>query len=681
MRYLFIFVLLLAFSGSLFSQNEQKVFENIDEALENPSAVYRYYLDCDTEDDTLFWNNCSSFSNMQSLTVVGFAAKSFPVELLTLKKLTTLNITECGNIDFVAFFSSLRSLSQLNQITIDECDILVLPPVVATLPVLNRLIITNCDNFDVGKSVDVLSQCKNLKYLGLPVNQICELPPNIGKLSQIEIIDISNNALYDLPESMSQMSSLNSFVAASNLFINPVDAYSKISSLQIKYLSVDPILSDEDRERLEKLFPQTTIEYVSADQASSDIQQTAPDSVTTYGEFISMDGRLQILSEAYIHYARLFNFSNDFDSLLFDERYADMRYSNTSRNSQAMVYSWDAIDIFFWKAPKDLYPKGTICFNFYAKSGASYNQTVIKSFKELMAFRGMYWILDEDMSKKEFNKTFVNKKNLKKQPGLGWNDFRIFYDDELKSFSLEFKNLNGFVRIKAHPVAENQNQPELSKTDYIKRYTRYQRSLDSRRKRFNTNLTRSKISYRKTYNKLVSNQWKYFSDNYFSDTEKKMSQKQWLDYYDRVIADEKSAFTGASVTENLLGRYLVINNYIQSFSTALLPYDSLPVDALVDFADPIGNKCVVKKIFLINTMLKVFSIAEGTLGFEPHQLEIGKSTDMIVVVFLRNGQVGVADRASYSQLSPVSGGVATIVVRLFGDKLFTFGQLAVEAGL
>lgn len=680
MKLLFSFVLLLVSPILLFSQDDQKVFDNIDDALENPTTVYRYYLDCDAEDDTAFWNNAQKFENLHTLTIVGYSGKIFPSEILGLRKLNTINITECGNLNFAAVFNSLSSFPFLSQITIDECDILVVPTSIASLPMLNRLVITNCDNLDVGKSVEILSQCKNLRYLGLPVNQICELPANIGKLTQVEVVDISNNAIYDLPESMSQMSNLNSFVATNNLFINPVDAYSKISSLQIKYLSVDPILSDEDRERLEKLFPQTTIAYVSADQNPVADNQIEPDSATTYGEFISTNGQLQILSEAYLHYARLFNFSNDFDSLLFDERYSDLRYSYTNRNSQTMIYSWNAISVFVWKAPKGLYPKGTICFNFYAKSGKSYSTIDLISFKELMAFRGMYWVLDEDMSLKAFKQKFVSKKKLKKQPGLGWNDFRIFYDDESKSFSLEFKNLNGFTRIKAHPVAENQKEPELSKADYVKRYTRYERSLDSRRKRFNSHLMRDKSTFKKTYSKLMSNQWKYFSELYFSDTEKKMSRKQWLEYYDKVIADEKAAFTGAPVTENLLGRYLVINDYIQTGNSSLIPYDSLPVDVFIDFYDPLGNKCVVKRVFVINTMLKIFSVANGTLGFEPHQLTLGRSSDIVVVVFLRNGQIGVANRQTYAEVKPVSGILSSIEVKLFGEKLFTFGQLSSEAG-
>lgn len=677
LKLVFAIVILLPSLG--YSQPSDKIFENTEEALADPVGVTKFYLDCSSGEDSAFFASIARFPNLKSLTIVGYNEKTFPAALFQCQSLTTIAFTECSDLDFRSLIVALRSLSQLEQLTIDESELLVVPPEIAQLATLNKLIITNCDNLNVESSIEVLAACKSLQYLGLPVNDICELPDNIGKLNKIQILDISNNALFDFPESMSQMNNLSTLYTTNNLFINPVDAISKVSPLQIRYLAVDSTLSPEEKLKLSELFPEATIGFSSPGDLSTSVEEI-PDSAT-YGEFRTLDGKFQILSEAYLHYARLFNFNPGFDSLLFEERYADPRYAYNSLMSSQQTYAWNSLRLFIWKNKNSELPPGTICFNFYPTSLSSYAQDIILFYREITVFRGMYWVLDEDMNQAKFKRDFVKNKRARRTLGAGWNDIRIFYDDEAKIFTLEFKNAFGFMRLRAYPLFENLRKPELSREDYLKRYLRYQRSLDSKRKRYDARLTRNKTSYRKTMLKLHSTQWKSFSEVYFSDAEKKLSQNQWLKYYDNIIANEKAAFEGAPVTENLLDRYLIINNYLAAGGMSLLGYDSLSNASPVDFVDQLGNKCVVGRVVVLNTMQKLFSSMGGTLGFEPHTLVVGPSKDVVIIVFLRNGQIGVVSRATYSTFKPNPNIIQKLEVKLFDSKLLTFGQLAMEAGL
>lgn len=676
------YFLIVAFVFPLLAlaQPTDKVFFSVEEALENPLAVSRFYLDCSNGDDSLFFENIGRFANLTSLTVVGFDGTNFPEELFATRSLTSIAVAECLDLNYKAFLSKLSALNNLQQLTIDEGELLIVPSEITALPRLQKLVITNCDNLQIERSIDVLAGCKQLKYLGLPVNEICELPANIGKLSNLEILDISNNALMDIPESMVQMNNLNILYTTNNLFLNPVDELSKISPLQIRYLSVDSAISEEEQQAIKKLFPGASIGYSSPGDSLLDSE--SPDENPVYGEFTTTSGGSQILSEAYLHYARLFNYKSGFDSLLFAERYANPQYAYQSRNNSQARYTWNTMILYYWKHRNPELPKGTICFNFYPGPGKSYPGYINLFFREMTAFRGMYWVLDDDMSKRHFIRDFQKRKMLKRNPGEGWNDFRLYYDDINKRFTLEFKNINGMTRLNAYPLKENICAPELSREEYLKRYVRYSRLLDSRRKRFDNRLLRSRSSYNKSMKKLFETQWKSFSEVYFSDAEKKMTQAQWLLYYDRIIADESAAFEGAPVTAPLLERYLTINNYLQARNAAFLGFDTLSTPVAFDFVDVLGNKCVVREVFTLNTMQKIFYSTAGTLGFEAHLMGFKPTNDMLILVFLRNGQVGIVSPQSLLalDLSNITT-VQTLQVKLFDSKLFTFGQLKSESRL
>lgn len=671
-----IFIVLLPLQ--VLSQSTGKVFDNLDEALADPTAVTRYYLDCSEGDDSAFFAAIDRFPNLKSLTVVGYEGRTFPVSLARALSLETFSVSECLDIDFGKMFSLLSGIATLVKITIDECELVNIPAEITRLPALNTLVISNCDNLNTEKCVDVLAGCKNLKYLGLPVNDICELPANMSKLANIETLDISNNALLDLPGSMALMNQLDTLYTTNNLFLNPTDELAGISPLQIRYISVDQEITDEEKQKLAVLFPNTTISFSSPgdqllepDTASSGIQ---------FGEFRSFSGPTQILSEAYLHYARLFNFDPGFDSTLFSERYSDPRYGYSNLISSLRTYNYNSIPLYLWKSNDSYLPKGSICFNFYDVPGRPYSQNIILNFREITAFRGMYWVLDEDMSKGSFKRNFVNRRMVRRKPGTGWNDFRIYYDDITKSFTFEFKNAYGFTRFKAHPVFENTRDPQYSREEYLKRFLRYSKTLDSRRKRFDKRIVRSLSTYRKTMLRLYASQWKSFAETYFSATEKAMTQDQWLQYYDMIIANEKAAFESAPVSENLLQRYLDMNKYIYSNSTYMLGFDTLGTPAQIDFTDETGNKCVVRRIFILNTMQKIYVPVFGTLGFESQRLFIGPSSDIVMIVFLRNGKIGVVTRETFSKFTPDQSGYE-LKMKLFEGKLFTFGQLAAEAGL
>ncbi len=127
--------------------------------------------------------------------------------------------------------------TNLQELTISKCR----------LSVLNQRIseLTNLEYLDVSANQLVrlpnsLCDLLNLKELIINRNHIEELPEQIGKLTQLTYIDAWDNPLYSLPRSIS-------------------DLRFSLQELDMRQIE----LRDEELEAMEKLLPETKIQYTS----------------------------------------------------------------------------------------------------------------------------------------------------------------------------------------------------------------------------------------------------------------------------------------------------------------------------------------------------------------------------------------------------------------------------------
>jgi hypothetical protein len=681
----FISFLLILIWHNLPAQAKPTIYIDLGEALEQPTMVGKYYLDCSEESDSAFFSNLHKFTNLKSLTIVGYTDQKLPTALFSSRSIENLCLSECTFIDFNDLFIKLPLCKQLKSLTIDECDLIIVPKEIIDLPELEKLVITNCDNLDLEISIENICLCRKLKYLGLPVNQICEIPVNIGKVTQIGVLDISNNVVFDLPESMALLNNLDTMNVEGNIFINAVNSLSKIKSLKIKYLSLDNDLSDQDRERLKKLFPNTKIVGIAPDNVRADTLAAAggnPKDSIAYGTFRSVKTSGRIYSEAYIYFADFFrSLPAPPDTSLFDERYKNLSYANGVRLSAGMAYNWDNPRIYIWSRRPPKGQKRQIVFNFHKQKGKSKTAVGPVYNSELKAFNDMYWVYDGGLSRTDFFIEYVSSSRKSEYAWKRNNDCRIYYDDFSKTFTIELKNLRGFQSFKAHPLLENTLYQDRSKEQYLKRYTRYTQLLNNRRLRFNKVVIRDKADNNKARSMIIGSLWKTFSNNYFSREEKEMTKSQWLEYYDWVVGHEAEAFAGASVTTPLLTRYLTINKYIQNIGRNNLMYDTTAMICSVNFLDSEGNKLAVNNIFILNTLNKIYTSSVGSLGVDPNIISLNRSSNVAMILFLRNGDAGIVTPSQYARIpfSPVNE--MDIKVTVFNAKLITFGQLFTEAGL
>jgi Leucine-rich repeat (LRR) protein len=129
------------FCGEVFAQEaslldsaaliQKKEFTSLDEALKNPSSVYR--LDLSFSGLSEFPREVLQFPNLQSLNLSNNGIVEIPADLAKLSKLQRLNLATNGIKRFPAEISSLKHLKWLD-ITQNQCLTSELNKLKAALP-------------------------------------------------------------------------------------------------------------------------------------------------------------------------------------------------------------------------------------------------------------------------------------------------------------------------------------------------------------------------------------------------------------------------------------------------------------------------------------------------------------------------------------------------------------------
>jgi hypothetical protein len=549
---------------------------------------------------------------------------------------------------------------------------------------LNKLVIKNNENFNLEHSILFISHLPNLKNLTIPVNQLDDLPENISLLKNLEVLDLSDNQLTDLPKEMSEMDSLKVLNIEKNIFINPVKTLEKLKGLNIRYISYDPVITDKDREKLKKIFPKadiveivdTTDNGADLSDATGSVNTGSEEQDTASNEFtkIIVDGaHFQALSDAYLHYPVVFdrqNFKNTFDSLLFEERYMDTTYANVWKMQP--WHDYDNIRLYLYKYGD----KGEIWFDFHPddkKMGVTNtSQYLSKNNPEVIAFLGMKWVYIGNLTKQQFKRKFI-----KTPEGIRcWIDMRIYYNERDKNFTIELKDKKGFTEITAY--MRNRStliSLEKAQESYESFYERYAKLLDSRRKRFHKRLLKDKMSYDVTLQRAVVNTWESFRRIYMSPDEKSMSMKQWLEYYDDVLADESKALYNAAPSATLFERNLVLKGFMNATNMPLLSDTSKMKGVYGIFRDDKKNSVAVMKTIVLNLSDKTFKVYEGSVGLKSIKMYFLVSSQYALIAELHNGDIGVLKSDTFSQISLHHNKEHTFILERLPRKVSTIGQI------
>ena len=524
----------------------------------------------------------------------------------------------------------------------------------------------------------LVSKLKNLQELGLPVNHISDLPENIGDVKQIRLLNLRDNNLTDLPDEISGLKNLNTLYLEDNIIVNPVNSLEKIKKINIKYISLDTGLTDMEIQQLKELFPQTDIVQVRSgkddpmDTAGQDSDtvftiNTARDS---HGTFQIRKQELKAYSTAYLNYSEIFDneqFGIRFDTLLFDERYADTTYCNTWKISDRTRFPGLILNRYYTlPCFKMKY------FDFYCSRAQK--RFISKNYPELNVFHGFVWKYDGELSRKQLRKYIFSNGFLSPKK---WTDIRIYYNEPEKNFIIELKNEHGFRKIPAIPVKPRLTMDirDLQKV-YQQLFERYTKTLDRRKSSFHRSLFRNKNRYEKAVKKSYEETWRSFSRMYMSKKERSMTEEAWLDYYLMIMENEEEALLNSDISLKYIRRLLEIKKY-QSIEN---DFSNFPSDGImpvkIQFRDKTDSSClIISELLMIDTQKQQFMTCEGSWGVKTFQIPLEKTEGVLFIVKLRNGNFGILPHNERSKINLESGEEIILPVEIIDKQLGSVRQV------
>ncbi len=606
----------------------------------------------------------SVLKNLTSITFQENELKKIPENITTVKSLQSLTVIGNSNLDFNDLCVKLKR-SSVNELKLIDNDLKKSPSAISEMISLKKIELSGSNELDYVDFVDQLAKLPGLTTLSIPVNYISELPKNIDKLKSLQVLDVSNNNLMELPDEISSLKAINNLSIQGNLLLNPAKDLEKLKGNNIQYLALDKEIAGEDLEQIKKLFPTAQIDFPVNKEEKEDalVEAKKADEKTALPVKDLLTGELKakkessILSGAYLTYPALFQgVVYNFDTLNFEERYTDLRYTNVYQSVRNGA--WRGGSFYFRRS---CYPyekpgkKNETWFRFSIEDQAS-----SLNYQELKAFYGMYWVYKGELTKKEFKKEYLVKKQqarFRNRAGyrkrmrnlpIRWNDIRVEYDKNNSLFLFRLKSDTGFVEFTAYPVFPDV-AIEKSQKEYIRRYSLYQKSLSRRSRSFQRDFSKNKSKYDANYKILKEYAWKTLQSR-MSDEEKQMSREEWLEYYDQIVANEKKAIDNSPLSRAYILRGLVLGGYAtgplrnvvvrdvrQNTTTAGFGFKAFNVD-FVDSKG--GGKLAVANIMILDNKNKLISQSAGTLGLLPNLITLQQYSSYSILVELRNGDYG-----------------------------------------
>lgn len=405
-------------------------------------------------------------------------------------------------------------------------------------------------------------------------------------------------------------------------------------------------------------------------------------STPTYGKINIEQKSLKIYSQAYIHYPQVFrDFDRraQFDTTSFEERFIDTTYANTIKIDPEYRYSrvYETLALDFYGEIE-----GNIWFVF--KKNEGYAPSLTRKNPEANSFTGMGWIYKGTLTKKEFLEKYIfhpRKFFLSKKRRRQWSDFRIYYDNNSQSFTIRLKNMNGFQDIEAYPRFTSLSRDiKESQVRYEKIYAKYLKTLKKRKQKFDKVLTKRKQTYYKSIKDYDENTWQSFQKNYMSEEEQKLSREEWLRYYDNVIANEKKAMGNASPTLGNIIRSIKIDGYSVKAPSFFVSsrVDTLNQPLKTLYQDEEQNKLAITDVLVVDVEAKTYKKYIGSKGIKTITIDSPENTNNILIVWLRNGDVGCLSQEEFRNIKVNNNGQSLITLNIINKKFASVQTLRHE---
>ncbi len=635
MKNFFFIFFILSSSINAFSQtiNFKDVSNN------NLKNIKSLMVNCNEVDFKSFVKEIDKFNALETISIENYQESYFP-ETLKQLSISSFKLKSSPDVDLKALFELIAQIPTLKELRLENNDIEQLPSSSSFLKNLTSLSITSNQNLEVNSIVATLSNAQNLK-----------------------VLDLSNNAIENI-SSLWAVRHIDSLKIEDNL----IDDFAFLNSLKdgkLKYISIDEQDTDVSN-KIQQMLPDIVLYQKPSEilpvsyYQDTDIRSSNITFERHYGE-ISVGGvKFKALSNAYYHYHKIFNnrrFIYDFDTLMFNQRYLDTNYAITWKRQENVTY--DVVGL-----------KKQFCFwskEVKFKIDPKHSNYFYKTFPELRAYHNITWVYKGNLTKREFKRKYIK--------GKGWLDIRIYYHEEAKDFTIQLKSKSGFEDINSYPLAYRKRKVlplEMAQKQYLKTYIKYSKVLDTRKKRFHTELIRNKKKYERTRNKSINKTWKSFQKIYMSEAERQMSREDWLLYYDEVIKSEIRALSSAATSVDLLARSLDLEKYRESNIEDLTNKNAQLSD--VTFTNHNKETLPAKQFLIIDLQDRSYNKYRADLGISLQSVFLTQGNTCIVVE-LRNGDMGYIRAEALNLIEPNKDGAYYIPLDIIEKELSTIGQM------
>lgn len=646
-------------------------------------------LDGPSDEATLkkIFYRLSSLKNLSRLTLRATEIHSIPDNINGLKYLQAITIEENPELDYNNLFLRLKSLP-ISELNLNDNNLKAMPASIGELSKLRKIHILGSNQLDYADMVDKLSVLPNLTSLSMVLSYITEVPKNIGKLRSLQVLDVSNNNLTELPPEISALKAINNLSIEGNLLISPAKDLEYLKDNKIDYLALDKEISGEELEKIKKMFPAAQIDFPlnKEEDEGHEAKKTEAPKASRRGELRVRKDTL-VLSGSYLLYPGLFQgLIYSFDTLGFNERYLSLQYNNVYQNTGNRNWRTGTVYLRRYRLKHEKPGKRS---EIWFRLPHSYDYNVNTNYPELRAFSGMYWVYRGDLSLKKFKRQFISRRKkewngrtaffglikMKERVPVYWNDLRIYLEKNNSLFRFQLKSDSGFCEFFAYPRIPDIAIENVYPT-YNRRYLLYQKTLQRRADRFKKEQRKNRNRYDINYRKLSDYAWKELQLR-MSDDEKAMTREEWLQYFDNIIANERSALDKTPLSGPYISRSLNLRGYTVNPTTSLTPLAGNGARLMnIDFVDAkTGGNLPVSNIMIVDNKGKRIDQITGNLGLAPTLLLLRQFAGFTLLVQMRNGNWGTVSAEEIDKQNIESGKVYKLKTQVFDKNLETIGNL------
>lgn len=598
MRYyklLFIFSVLIFFNELV---NSQPNYKNNATTISSKKSNFIESLTINKKNinNYLGINNSSPVKRLitNNLILDGISGNEISQKAFRIKVEESLTIKNCNWFDVYKFLNSIDSNSRLESI--------------------------NFENISFAKSKEIVFKYKALKNISFyNCDSLCNenISKNLCTVKKLNRINLNDNSLQAIPNL--------SYLQVDSLFLNnnpklKIENELKRLPIKLKYLKTDKPL-DINKSDNKKLFSGTIISFDTISNSKN--LQLQPK--RKHGVFKVSKQDQVLYSGAYTYFASLIQdnpYNISFDTTLFDQRFENLAYKRLVKNNTF-------VSTYYLKPLSKRFNK-KICFQLIdIKRSKKRISQIYSDFPEYNIFKKIIWVLDNPVKKNDFLKLY--KKRL-------WHDYRIKYNDGNNTFTIVFKDDTSFFSIDAKPLSSyNIDRPNKSIENFHKLYLSYEKRLDQRRLRFNNILAKDYTIFKKAKTYFADSCWVIFSNIYLSEEEKKMNKDEWFEYYETIIANEKSILNQSSSNLQILNRALQligINENTKAYNTS----SSNVRFKLIDSENRILS---VNNATIIDLQDLNYMNFLGGLGFNQASLYLKPDSKYVIYAELLGGDIAI----------------------------------------